>query len=87
MRLLEHPSGTYHVCAGGAGSWADFAGQMALHLSLELEIVGKAMPRAAPLADVGRLSSLMLPLRGIEVPHWDDLLVRYLREARTCIAF
>lgn len=86
VELLKHPSGTYHVCSHGSGSWADFAERMAALLELDWQecVAPVAMSRVAPISDVGRLTSLLLPLRGIAVPHWYDLLLRYLQEPHTC---
>lgn len=87
IRLSRAPGGTYHVSPTGWCSWAEFADRMAVALAVDPRLVGRVLlSRRAPLAKRGPLPSAMLPLRGVDVPTWGDLLSRYLKEERTCTA-
>lgn len=87
IRLVRAPGGTYHVAPTGWCSWADFADRMAADLAVDRRLVQRVLlSRRAPLTQRGLLSSVMLPLRGVDVPSWGDLLSRYLKEERTCTA-
>lgn len=85
LHLLHAQGGVYHVIARHGCSWADFADRMAEVTGADRALVGRAMlNRRAPLSQQGQLSSVLLPLRGVDVPTWGDLLSRYLKEERTC---
>ncbi len=76
--------GVYHLCAAKHAMWAEFGESMAEQLKCDPALVKRVyLTRRASQAQVGLLSSVLLPLRGIDVPSWSDLLLRYLKEERT----
>lgn len=83
LALTERPSGTYHVCARGLCHAADFADRMAEALSVAASIERRRVDRASSLPAVGALETQLLPLRGVDVPTWEDLLLRYVTEEQT----
>jgi dTDP-4-dehydrorhamnose reductase len=83
VELLDHPRGTYHLCAAADESgthWLEFAREMARRLGHEAKIqkIRLADRRAADLGTSGYLRSVMLPLRGIALPGWEAQLGQYL---------
>jgi dTDP-4-dehydrorhamnose reductase len=81
-RLVEQrwSPGVYHVCARGDTTWAGFAKRMAAELGVEHNIRGHLLERRAPLGSEGRLTSLRLLAQQLDVPTWQQLLSRYVRE-------
>lgn len=96
LHLLQTPGGVYHVSARGGCSWADFADELvskasgardaadSAHVVTPVQVKRVMLRRPAPLTQRGQLVSVLLPLRGVDVPTWNDLLSRYLKEERTC---
>lgn len=96
LHLLQTPGGVYHVSASDGCSWADFASELAskaggardasggAHIVTPVQVKRVMLRRRAPLTQRGQLASALLPLRGVDVPTWNDLLSRYLKEERTC---
>lgn len=73
--------GLYHACPKGLTTWRGFADEMARHLGLTINRVHTAeISYEAPRGRIGALDSCMLPLRGIDIPTWEELLCRYLNE-------
>jgi dTDP-4-dehydrorhamnose reductase len=96
LHLLQTPGGVYHASASGECSWADFADELvskagsardaadSAHIVTNAQVRRVMLRRRAPLTQRGLLASALLPLRGVDVPTWNDLLSRYLKEERTC---
>lgn len=88
LKLSVCAGGIYHVVPSGRPlTWRDFAELMGR------ELTGGSHIRIEPAQfdsmrawrpQVSGLDSLMLPLRGVDVPSWESLLSRYLTEERTC---
>jgi dTDP-4-dehydrorhamnose reductase len=82
--LRAGESGLYHVMTTGRTSWYDFATRAQ---EWQLQAPGLAKPRhgkygQAPRSPYGLLHSVLLPLRGIAMPPWQDALREHLsREA------
>lgn len=73
------PPGTYHVCATDTCGWDEFALTMAQQVGVRVGIE-PTQQLHRPLGRSGYLTSMLLPAYGIEIPSWQDLLLRYLSE-------
>jgi dTDP-4-dehydrorhamnose reductase len=88
---IEGPplAGIHHVCAAGSTLWREFASAMNLALPRPSRcscvtglVRSKEVVRIARLGPHGYLGSALLPLRGIAIPTWQELLSRYLESER-----
>jgi dTDP-4-dehydrorhamnose reductase len=81
----NHASGIVHATNAGDCSWFDFAREIVKRAGLATEVrpVGsQQMARPAPRPAYSVLSAKSLQPYGIEVPAWQDALVRYLNERK-----
>jgi dTDP-4-dehydrorhamnose reductase len=76
-------SGIVHVTNAGDCSWFEFAREILKGANSATEVrpvSSEKMARPAPRPSYSVLSATSLRQRGIEMPSWNDALLRYLRE-------
>lgn len=77
--MVDAPSGVYHAVNTGIASWFDWATEIAALTATTTDvqpIPGSEYPRAATPPTNGAMTSLALPILGIELPDWRDALRR-----------
>jgi len=78
----DHRGPLYHVCPKDLTTWHGFAERMSEAMQRTALLRPTVIRYQAPRSRVGALDSVMLPLRGIDIPTWDELLSRYLGAER-----